>query len=280
MRFPVFLVIAVVSLLFTSCAAIKQKDISYIEKSKTDIIEIPKLNVFAPRKISEEKLPVLIFVHGGNWNSGSKDQYGFFGRNFAKKEVITVIPDYTLSPIVSYDEMVQQVAEAIRWTQKHISEYNGDPNRIYLTGHSAGGHLLALAIMNPKYNLDPKSISGIIFNDAAGLDMYNYLQKIPPTKENDYLNTWTDDPEVWKQASPIYFIDENTPPIMVYIGSKTYPSIKEANRRFLNALKPFQPEVEPIVLPKKHVPMIVQYFWPWNDRFEEIVSFMKKHPTP
>lgn len=280
MRFPVFLVIAVVSLLFTSCAAIKQKDISYIEKSKTDIIEIPKLNVFAPRKISEEKLPVLIFVHGGNWNSGSKDQYGFFGRNFAKKEVITVIPDYTLSLIVSYDEMVQQVAEAIRWTQKHISEYNGDPNRIYLTGHSAGGHLLALAIMNPKYNLDPKSISGIIFNDAAGLDMYNYLQKIPPTKENDYLNTWTDDPEVWKQASPIYFIDENTPPIMVYIGSKTYPSIKEANRRFLNALKPFQPEVEPIVLPKKHVPMIVQYFWPWNDRFEEIVSFMKKHPTP
>lgn len=264
--------------LICGCAAKKYKDVSYIEKTTVQIPNPPKLNVFVPRKVSKEKLPVLIFVHGGNWNSGSKDQYGFFGRNFAKNEVITVIPDYTLSPAVSYDEMTQQTAEAIRWTQQHISQYNGDPMRIYLTGHSAGGHLVALATLNPKYGIDPSTISGIILNDSGGLDMYGYLQKKPPATENNYLTTWTNNPETWKEASPLYFIDEETPPILMYMGSKSYPFIKSSSRKFLEALKLFQPNAKLIVLPKKHVSMIIQYFFPWNNRFEEIVEFMETHP--
>ncbi len=274
MRLPILLIIATTSILFTSCVAKKYKDLSYIKKVNPKIAVNPQLNVFTPRNASEEKLPVLIFVHGGNWNSGNKDTYGFFGRNFAKKRVITVIPDYTLSPEVSYDEMTEQTAQAIKWTQEHVAEYNGDPTQIYLTGHSAGGHLVALATMNPKYGIDPNDISGIILNDAAGLEMYNYLQKVPPETENNYLTTWTNNPKTWKEASPIYYINENTPPIMMYLGSKTYPSIKEGSRRFLDALQPFQPEVEPIILNKKHIPMVLQYFWPWNKRFDEIVDFM------
>lgn len=276
MRLKTTLLLSVLGFLLTGCAAKKHKDISYIEKTNPKISSTPKLDVFTPRKTSEEKLPVLIYMYGGNWNSGNKEIYGFFGRNFAKKDVITVIPDYTLSPEASYDEMTQQTAQAIQWTKEHIADYNGDPKRIYLTGHSAGGHLVALATMNPKYGIDPATISGIILNDAAGLDMYNYLQKDPPTTDNDYLTTWTDNPETWKDASPIYFIDENTPPIMIYLGSKTYASIKEGNQRFLEKLKTFQPEVEPIVLPKKHIPMILQYFWPWNKRYDEIIKFINQ----
>lgn len=278
MRLSFLLVITAVNILFTGCAAKKYKDLSYIKKANPKVAVTPKLNVFTPRNVSEEKLPVLIFLHGGNWNTGSKDNYGFFGRNFAKKGVITVIADYTLSPEVSYDEMTEQTAQAIKWTQDHIAEYKGDPERIYLTGHSAGGHLIALATMNPKYDINPNDISGIILNDAAGLDMFNYLQKIPPETENNYLTTWTNNPETWKEASPIYYITEKTPPLMIYLGSKTYPSIKEGTRRFLDALHPFQPLVEPIVLNKKHIPMILQYFWPWNKRVDEIKDFMKVNP--
>lgn len=271
------LILLVCLILLCSCAAKKYKDLSYIEKPTAQISNPPKLNVFVSRNASEEKLPVLIFVHGGNWNSGSKDQYGFFGRNFAKNDVVTVIPDYTLSPAVSYDEMTQQTAEAIRWTQKHIEEYNGDPQRIYLTGHSAGGHLVALATMNPKYGIDPATISGIILNDSGGLDMFDYLQKKPPATDNNYLTTWTNNPETWKEASPLYFINEKTPPILMYMGSKSYPFIKSSSRKFFEALKPFQPNAELIVLPKKHVPMIIQYFFPWSNRFDEIVEFMEMH---
>lgn len=256
-----------------SCSSKKFKDVSYLkEKNKYE----RKLNIFVPRKKSENPMPVLIFVHGGNWNSGNKNLYGFIGRNFAKKGVITVIPSYTLSPDASYDEMTREIAATIEWTKNNIKEYNGSTKHIFVTGHSAGGHLVALATMNPKYGVEVGTVSGIILNDAAGLDMNNYLQSYPPTSENNYLTTWTNVSEEWKNASPINFINDKTPPFLIYVGKKTYPSIKVANERFLKELHRYQREVEPIFLNKKHIPMVLQYLWPWNNRFEEIIEFMYK----
>ena len=256
--------------LLSCCSSRKYKDVTYDSKNQR------KLNIFVPRKSSKEPMPVLIFVHGGNWNSGNKNFYGFIGRNFAKKGVITVIPSYTLSPNADYDKMASEIAEAILWTKENIKEYNGDAAKIFVTGHSAGGHLVALAALNPKYNIPRGTVSGIILNDAAGLDMKHYLESYPPTNDDDYLATWSNNPEKWEDASPISFLDENAPEFMIYVGTKTYPSIKVANDRFLKELKKYQNDVEPIFLIKKHIPMVLQYFWPWNARFDEISSFMYK----
>ncbi|MGJ8665681.1 MAG: alpha/beta hydrolase [Patiriisocius sp.] len=272
-----FLLVLIFLVSLSSCAVKKHADISYLSSPELEIKsdgEIPKLNVFNARKISEEKKPVLIFVYGGNWNTGNKDIYGFLGRNFVKHGVVSVLPNYTLSPKANYDTMAKQVAEAIKWTQDNIAAYGGDPTRIYLTGHSAGGHLVALAALNPKYNINPKDISGIILNDAAALDMKHYLENNPPTTENDYLTTWTNDPAKWQDASPVYFLSEKSPPFKIYLGSKTYQSIKTANARFLEELHNYQPEVQAQILEKKHIPMVLQYFWPWSKRYDEIVEFM------
>ena len=255
----------------TGCAVTKHKDVTYLNTTQT----APKLNVFSSKK--GKKMPVLIFVHGGNWNSGSKDQYGFFGRNFARKGIVTVIPDYTLSPLADYDAMTAQIAAVIQWTKQNVAQYNGDPDQIFIKGHSAGGHLAALAVMNPKYGINSADIKGIILNDAAGLDMKHYLEEYPPTTQNDYLATWSSSPEVWQDASPIYFLNAKTPPFLIYIGDKTYKSIKEANMHFIKALHPFQPDVTPIHINKKHVPMIVQYIWPWSKRYDEVIDFIAKH---
>lgn len=271
------LLIALTTLLLTSCAVKKHSNLSYLSQPELQIEtngSIPTLNIFTPRKQSETKRPVLIYVYGGNWNSGSKELYGFFGRNFTKHDVVTVLPDYTLSPAANYDTMAQQISEAITWTQNNIENYGGDPSQIYLTGHSAGGHLVALATLNPKYGIDPKSISGIILNDAAALDMFHYLQENPPTEKDNYLTTWTANPEAWKDASPIYFLGKDSPKFKIYLGCKTYKSIDTANRRFLKGLHQFQPEVEFDILNKKHVPMITQYVWPWSNRYEEVLRFM------
>ena len=275
MRFTFYIFILAMPFLFLNCSSKKNTNVSYLENSAKDSPSAPKMNVFTARKSTTAKAPVLIFIHGGNWNSGRKGTYDLLGRNFASEGIVTVIPDYTLSPDASYDVMTKQIAAVIKWVQKNISEYNGDPNQIFITGHSAGGHLGALAVMNPKYGIDPKTISGIILNDAAGLDMKNYLEGNPPTVKDDYLATWTSDPVKWKDASPIYFLSKNTPPFLIYVGDKTYNSIKVANSRFLNALKPFQPEVQTIRLNKRHVPMVLQYFNPWSDRFDETISFIK-----
>ncbi|TXD83039.1 alpha/beta hydrolase [Subsaximicrobium wynnwilliamsii] len=257
---------------FFNCASRKFKDVPYTKGiSKTDSL---KLNVFEPRQPSAEKLPVIIFVHGGNWNTGDKDTYGLIGRNFAKRDVVTVIPSYTLSPKANFDTMAKQIAEALQWTEAHIADYGGDPNQIYLMGHSAGGHLIALISTNPKYLETTKAIKGVILDDAAGLDMYSHLQQQPPKSENNYKTTWTEDPEQWKAASPIYFLSEAAPPFFIYVGTKTYQSIKIQNAAFLERLNKFQPKVSPIYLKKKHVPMVTQFFWPWSDRYEEILGFI------
>lgn len=263
--------------LLVGCSSKKIKDVSYLSSPDSGTSDTPKMNIFVPKSAKAIRWPVLIFVHGGNWNSGRKGTYDLLGRNFARNGVVTIIPDYTLSPNADYDAMTKQIAAVIQWAKDSVSKYKGNPDEVFITGHSAGGHLGALAVMNPKYGIEASTISGIIFNDAAGLDIKQYLEKNPPTIEKDYLTTWSADPEKWRDASPIYFINRKTPPFLIYIGGKTYTSIKKGNSNFISALHPFQPNVSPIYLNKKHVPMVVQYFWPWSDRFDEVVDFINSH---
>ncbi|MBF8456692.1 alpha/beta hydrolase [Kaistella sp. G5-32] len=262
------------SLLFMSCQSRKYKDVVYGQTANKEDL---KLNIFVPSNSENKKLPVLIFVHGGNWNSGNKDQYGFFGRNFAKNDVITVIPSYTLSPNANVDEMTTEIASAVKWVQSNISKYNGDAKNLFVTGHSAGAQLVASAVLNPKFGINEQSIAGIILNDGAGIDMKDYLERNPPTSQDDYLATWSNDPKNWYQASPINFLDKNSPPFLIYVGTKTYQSIKTANEHFLKKLNEFQPDVKPIMLNKGHIPMVLQYFWSGSDRFKETTDFMKKN---
>jgi len=265
------IILFLLALMTISCKpTMAYKDISYTKNNKGEEV---KLNIFTPKNTKNN--PVLIFVYGGNWNTGNKDKYSLLGRNFARKNMTVVIPDYTLSPNADVDEMTKEIAAAIQFTKKNIAKYDGDPNRIFISGHSAGGQLATSAVMNPKYGISENTIAGIILIDAAGIDMKNYLEKYPPTAEDNYDVTWSKDPEKWKQASSIYFINDKTPPFLIYVGEKTYPSIKVANENFLKALKPFQPNVKPILLNKKHVPMVLQYFVPWSKRFNEAVDFMK-----
>ncbi|WP_034891014.1 alpha/beta hydrolase [Gillisia sp. Hel_I_29] len=275
-KIPYFLLFFI--LMFSSCAVNKTEDVSYLNKKDAkNLREEPKMNIFSPKKATSKKLPVLIFVHGGNWNSGKKELYSFFGNNFAKKGIVTVVVGYTLSPEASYKEMAIEIAQAIKWTKSNISDYKGDPEKIFLTGHSAGGHLVALAALDGQYGVQEKDISGIILNDAAGLDMHHYLENNPPTTTDNYLTTWTNDPLQWKDASPINYLSESTPPMLIYVGDKTYESIKVGNKRFLEKLKAFQPKVEVKYINKKHIPMMTQYFWSWNNRYKEIINFINSN---
>lgn len=261
-------------LMLTSCTTQKQENIIYGKSAQGKALS---LNIFLPKNSADQNHPVLIFVHGGNWNSGSKDLYGFFGRNFARKGIITIIPGYTLSPEANVDQMTQEIAAAVKWVQQNISNYGGEDRNLFVTGHSAGAQLVTSAVLNPKYGIKIKSIAGIILNDAAGIDMKNYLEKYPPTAKDNYLATWSADPENWYEASPINFLSEDSPPFLIYLGKKTYPSITAANENFLKELNKYQPAARSILLNKGHIPMILQYFWPWNKRFGETLQFIEQN---
>lgn len=265
----------IIPFLIASCTTQKATDISYLKSSQALVESFPKLDVYTPDET--ENSPVVIFIHGGNWDAGKKEIYTFLGRNFAKKDVVTVIPGYTLSPQGNYNTMAKEVAAAIKWTHDNVAKYGGNPDEIFLMGHSAGGHLIALVGTNPKYLENIDLVKGIVLNDAAGLDMYSFLKENPPSESRHYKVTWTENEENWKDASPIYFLSEKAPPFYIYTGTKTYPSIIAGNKEFVQKLNSYQLNAEINYLPKKHVPMMRQFIFPWNKRYSEILEFINSN---
>jgi len=238
-----------------------------------------QLNIFAPAK-TDKPADVIVFIHGGNWNSGKKSQYSIIGNHWAKKGIVYVIIDYPLSPAADYKEMAIASAKSVKWVKENIGKYGGNPERIFISGHSAGGHLAALIAIDNQYFEDlgiKNPIIGTILIDAAGLDMYGYLEEEKFPKDHTYMKTFTADPKIWKEATPLYHLHKNMPPMLIYQGGKTYPSISKSNQKFITTLKDFAPETPfHIQKSKKHIPMITQYLNPWNKRYGEIIRFMEK----
>lgn len=252
------------------------KNIIYAKGSGT--ISDQQLNIFEPKKPNSPK-DVLIFIHGGNWNSGRKSQYSLIGRNWTKRDIVYVIIDYPLSPSATYKEMAEYSAKSVKWVKENIQNYGGNPDRIFISGHSAGGHLAALISIDDQYFQKlgmANPIKGLILIDAAGLDMYGYLLEEKLPKDHTYFKTFSSDQKVWKDASPLYHLHKRMPPMTIFRGEKTYPSIVSSNEKFIKAMQEFAPETPyEIIKGKKHVPMVTQFFNPWNKRYNKIHHFME-----
>jgi len=240
-----------------------------------------KLNVFSP-KTSNTPKQVFVFIHGGNWNVGKKSTYNFLGKRMAKKDVVTVIVDYRKCP-TTYDEISRDVVKSIKWVKENITQYGGDTNKIFISGHSAGGHLAALVATDNQYfeemNMQ-NPIKGVILIDAFGLDMHKYLLKNDKYKRDVYLSVFTKDSSQWKKASPIYNLHRGMPPFMIYVGDKTYTNIINDSNDFLIALKRYQPDAKIITVKgANHYEMIFDFYNSGKKIYEEIINFMKREPV-
>ncbi len=248
-----------------------------------NLLEAQKLDVFVPKKVKKgEDLPVLLFVHGGNWTAGHRGLYRWFGSRLARKGMMAVVMDYPLSPAARYEDMARSTAQAVAWVSRHAAGYGANPNRIFISGHSAGGHLSALVALDKRYlkeaGADTGILKGAVMIDAAGLDMYTYLKdENGLTEEPTYAQTFTQSPAEWKKASPIFYTTPTQLPMLIFQGGRTYPSIGRSNARFLKALNSQGSRVEFVLLPrKKHIPMITQFLNPFNPQYDTIIRFMKK----
>jgi arylformamidase len=90
--------------------------------------------------------PVLIFVHGGYWRSLDKSDFSFVAPSFVADGATVVVPNYALCPAVTIEDIAMQMVKAVAWTWRHIAEHGGNPDRMALVGHSAGGHLAAMLL--------------------------------------------------------------------------------------------------------------------------------------
>lgn len=265
-----FIFVSLSFILLCSCRVVKNKNIVYYAERNL------KLDVYSPKKVDKPK-EVLVFMHGGNWVRGKKSIYRFLGKGFAKKDIVTVIINYRLSPKGTYDSLATNVAKAVKWVKENISLYKGDTNHIFVSGHSAGAQLAALIATDNTYfdKLNMKNpIRGTILIDPFGLDMYTYLT-LSHGRDSLYYPIFSSNPETWKKASPIFHLKKDMPPFLMLLGTKTnYPIVKGSND-FLKALQPYQPNTQLILVKgKHHVGMIFQFLNPRVKSYKDIIDFI------
>lgn len=173
-------------------------------------------------------LPVVIFVHGGGWFRGDKSNVDAKPAAFNGHGYVFVSVNYRLIPEVNVTDQMGDVARAVAWVKKNIARYGGDPAYIFLMGHSAGAHMVALLGTDESHlraeGLALTDIRGVISLDTQTYDLVPLLTNIPEEAGGDvYWETFGHDPKFWKEMSPQTYIaaGRNIPPFfIVYTGDK------------------------------------------------------------
>jgi acetyl esterase/lipase len=168
------------------------------------------VDVYAPKHLGPHT-PVVVFIYGGGWDSGAKSQYGFVGSALASHGYLVFIPDYRIYPDAHYPDFLQDSALAVRWAKDHAAGYGGDPNELFLMGHSAGAYNVAMLATDPQWlgavGMDPHSgIRGVV--GLAG--PYDFL----PLESNELKSIFG---AVGQEpaSQPINHVDGREPPMFL-----------------------------------------------------------------
>jgi acetyl esterase/lipase len=182
-----------------------------------------KLDVYSPKDAQAQ--PVVVFFYGGSWTTGGRGLYRFVGAALAERGIVTVVPDYRLYPQVKFPVFLDDGALAVAWVQKHAHEFGGDPHRIVLMGHSAGGHEAAFLAYDrqllQKVGAQPEWIVGLV-----GLSGPYALEP-----NSDILNTIFANPYTPADWQPVRFVTPQAPPTLLVHGTgDDVVSIKHAEK--------------------------------------------------
>jgi arylformamidase len=164
--------------------------------------------------------PTLLYIHGGYWQFNDKEPYAFLGESLLPAGFNLVLAEYTLAPAARMDHIAAEIRRATAWTIHHAKEYGGDPDRVFVAGHSAGGHLTAVA-MNDDRVAGGVAISGIYDLEPIRL---NYL--------NDKLGL---DIEEAERNSPIRHLPAYAGPLVVTVGLDELPELIRQSEEYAAA---------------------------------------------
>jgi acetyl esterase/lipase len=254
------------------CGVERIRGISYYDGPQADSGK-HRLDLFLPK--GKTDYPVVILVHGGAWIVGDNRCCGLYssvGEFLAGQGIGAVLPNYRLSPSVKHPEHIKDLARAFAWTRKHIAEHGGRADEIFLMGHSAGGHLVALLATDEEYLNE----EGCRSTDIKGVIGLSGVYRITPGKMNVHLGghsddsfrldemtplrgassaskptegsgglplsvdvfglVFGDDPKVRLAASPVHYVRPGLPPFLFLNAEKDLPSLPRMAEEMHEAL--------------------------------------------
>jgi acetyl esterase/lipase len=221
--------------------------------------------------------PILVFFHGGSWAHGTPDEYGFVARAFAPENYVVVLAGYRLGPAGRFPAMLEDGAAAVAWVHRHAAEFGGDPQRIFLIGHSAGAYNAAMLALDRQWlgreGLDPGIIKGMI--GLAG--PYDFL----PFDDADSLNAFGHWPRP-AATQPVGFARADAPPMLLATGTAD-TSVRPRNSEALaRALTQAGAPVRTIRFPGMgHVGILVTLARParwWDHRVRDsVLAFLAEN---
>jgi acetyl esterase/lipase len=171
-----------------------------------------KLDVYVPDGATA-KAPVMMFIYGGGWDNGSKDDYSFVGHAFASRGFVTVVPDYRLVPQVRFPGFVEDCAQALRWVQDHAGEQGGDVSRVHLSGHSAGAYNAMMLALDRRFAAKAGVRPGLIRSVSGLAGPYDFL----PLDDPRTVAAFGDYPKL-AETQPVNFASRAAPRVFIATG--------------------------------------------------------------
>lgn len=178
------------------------------------------------------KAPIVIFFHGGAWQRGSKSSYSFPAETFVPRGVTWIATDFINIPPGSLDQMVKQNRDAVAWVYRNAESFGGDPDRIFIAGHSSGGHMCGMVLVTDwekRYGLPKDVIKGA----TAISGMYD-LEAVWLSYRNNYLKL---DEEGWRRASAIHNLTDYGAELIIGCGEFDTEEFHRQPLSFLDAWK-------------------------------------------
>lgn len=251
------------------------KDVAYFEGAGADPV-YHKLDLYLPA--GEKDFPVLFFVHGGSWRHGDKNFLGVYealGTFLARHGIGAVVINYRLTPTVQHPEHIRDVARAFAWTHKHIADRGGRPDQVFVCGHSAGGHLVALLATDPEWLKAEGLTTGAIRGVIAISGVYD-LSLLPQWLVS---STFGNAAEAVAGASPTRRARGGLPPFVIMYADHDLPGCdQKPAEAFAKALREKGTKAETLeARDSNHFKMILSAVIPGDPVCDAILAFIATH---
>ena len=192
-----------------------------------------KLDLYLPE--GRTSVPVIVSYYGGALTAGDKNQQTFIGQRFAAAGFATAVVNYRLSPGVMHPAHVQDAAASFAWVKRHIAEYGGNPDQVFVIGHSAGAYLVALLATDSQY-LAAHQLSLRDIRGAVPVSAFYWVERTGVAPDRD-KSVWGTDKSVWADASPAHHLRKDAPPMLVLYADGDEAWRRQQNVEMVQVLK-------------------------------------------